>query len=158
MTPMSARPTPSCSECGLEAAGRCPTCRHFLCMDHFGCTDHQPCAAHLLTHAEEYICYVCGLPVHPQQWSTTIYAHYIDSGKCEGCGRYVCDLNHTYLRDEGIEIVRDGLRSQRYHVTRRYCGVCAPIRHLGGLVGATRWLSLIAVCLVLAYFIMQARA
>jgi len=32
------------------------------------------------------------------------------------------------------------MRSQRYHVTRRYCSICAPLRHIGGLPGAVRWL------------------
>src|SRR5258708_35205100 len=30
----------------------------------------------------------------------------------------------------------DGVRSHRYHVTRRYCGMCAPLRAVGGLIGA----------------------
>jgi len=155
MAQLNIRPVPSCTECGLESAGRCPTCHHFLCMDHFGLTEHQPCAARLAAHADDYICYVCAQPVRPQQWSTTVFSHYVDTGKCEGCDRYICDLHHTYLRDEGVEIVRDGLRSQRYHVTRRYCGLCSPVRHLGGIVGTTRWVALLAVLAMLVYFVLQ---
>lgn len=134
-----AYPVASCAECGLESAGRCPTCHRSLCIDHFPIEEHQPCAQHMSAHRAEYVCYVCGVPVRPQQWSTTSFAHYIDSSACQGCGRYICDDPHTVRCDEEIELVRDGLRSHRYHVTQRYCAVCSPVRRLGGVVGATRW-------------------
>ncbi len=98
----------------------------------------------------------CGVAVLPQQWSTAVFAHYVDSGCCEGCGRYVCELTHTALRDEAVEIVRDGLRSSRYHVTHRYCALCAPLRHIGGIVGAVRWLAIVAVVASIAIFAFQA--
>jgi hypothetical protein len=131
-------PVASCTECGLASAGRCPTCHRSLCMDHFGLEDHQPCATHISEHAADYVCYVCGAPVVPQQWSTAVFAHYIDSYTCAGCNRYICDTQHTRLRDESVEIARDGLRSHRYHVTLRYCDVCAPLQWVGGLRGASR--------------------
>jgi hypothetical protein len=152
----SGRPIPSCAECGLEAAGRCTQCRRNLCIDHFGFDEHQPCATRLIAQADERICYVCGAAVMPQQWSTSIYSHYVDSGRCKGCDRYVCELNHTALRDDAVEIVRDGLRSHRYHVTYRYCGVCAPVRHFGGLVGAVRLLAVVLVVAGVAFFAVQA--
>lgn len=131
-------PVPSCTECGLASAGRCPTCHRHLCMDHFPRDEHVPCAATLQKQAAKHICYVCGTPVYPQQWSATPFAHYIDSYACAGCGRPVCDELHTKLREEEVEIQRDGLRSARYYNTRRYCDTCAPLRRVGGLNGAVR--------------------
>jgi hypothetical protein len=40
------------------------------------------------------------------------------------------------MRGETAEIVRDGLRSHRYHVTQRYCALCGPLRGVGGIRGA----------------------
>jgi len=129
-------PIPTCVECGLASAGRCPTCHRHLCMDHFGLEDHQPCAERGRQRAATTVCYVCGAPVQPQQWSATLFAHYIDSSRCQGCRRYICDEQHTALRYEVVELMMDGVRSHRYHVTRRYCGMCAPLRAVGGLIGA----------------------
>lgn len=145
-------PIPSCSECGIQSAGRCPTCHHSLCLDHFPLDEHQPCATRLIEHKQDYVCYVCGAPVHPQQWSTAVFAHYIDYQTCAGCKRYICDELHTRVRDEDVRIERDGLRSHRYHYTRRYCDACAPARRFGGLVGAG-WLTAIVVVLVGALFL-----
>jgi len=117
-------PIPTCVECGLASAGRCPTCHRHLCMDHFGLEDHQPCAERGRKRAATTVCYVCGVPVQPQQWSATLFAHYIDSSRCQGCRRYICDEQHTALRYEAVEL------------TRRYCGMCAPLRAVGGLIGA----------------------
>jgi hypothetical protein len=94
------------------------------------------------------VCYVCGEPAVPQQWSTAVVAHYIDLHQCAGCKRPICEERHTRLMTEDLVINRDGLRSHRYHVTHRYCDVCAPLRHVGGLVGAARWLVGIAGMLV----------
>lgn len=143
-------PVASCVECGLASAGRCPTCHHSLCMDHFGLEDHQPCATRLIKHAADYVCYVCGAPVVPQQWSTAVFAHYIDSYTCVGCRRHICDNHHTRLRDESVEIARDGLRSHRYHVTQRYCDVCAPLQGVGGLRGAARAAVVVLGAIVIA--------
>src|SRR5580765_6702532 len=131
---------PSCRECGIQSVARCPSCRRALCLDHFPRDEHQPCAARLRDEAIRYSCYICGAPSLPQQWSSTSFAHYIDPHTCAGCGRYICDEHHTRLRIEGVELAHNGLRSQRYHVTRRYCGICAPLRHVGGLRGAVFWL------------------
>jgi hypothetical protein len=125
-------------------------------MDHFGRPEHQPCATRLAATAEERVCYVCGAPVRPQQWSTSPYSHFVDSGACKGCGRYICDLHHTALQDERVDLVRDNLRSQRYHITHRYCSVCAPLRRVGGLVGAVRWSSLVLTLAGTVVFALQA--
>lgn len=148
-------PAPSCAECGLESAGRCPTCHRSLCVDHFGLPDHQPCAQRLAEHGAEYVCYVCGVPVQPQQWSTAVFAHYIDSCMCTGCHRYVCDEQHTRLKTEGVELVRDGLRSSRYHTTRRYCAICAPLRGIGGLRGASWWATAVCAAGAAAFFLLH---
>lgn len=137
---ISAVPVPSCRECGLQSAGRCPTCHRELCVDHFPSEEHEPCATRLRKHAEEYVCYVCGAPAIPRQWSSEVFAHYIDLSRCAGCDRPICDERHTRQIDEDLIISRDDLRSHRYHITRRYCDLCAPLRPLGGLIGATRWL------------------
>lgn len=136
----SVYPIPTCAECGLASAGRCPTCHRHLCMDHFGLEDHQPCARRSAAHAPVSVCYVCGSAVRPQQWSATQYAHYIDSYTCYGCRRLICDERHTALRYETLQLHVDSVRSHRYHVTRRYCGVCSPLRRIGGLIGAG-WLG-----------------
>jgi len=145
---------PSCRECGIQSVARCPSCRRPLCLDHFPRDEHEPCATHLRDAAARFTCYICGAPAVPQQWSSTSFAHYIDPHNCAGCGRYICDERHTRIRIEGVELAHDGMRSQRYHVTRRYCGICAPFRHIGGLPGAVRWLvgiSGVAVAGMLAY-------
>lgn len=148
-------PADSCHECDRQAAARCPTCRHGLCMDHFPLPEHQPCATHLVHHADRYICYVCGTAVLPQQWSTALFAHYVDAQRCAGCGRFVCDARHTHWRADGLRIMRDGLRTNRYHVTLRYCAVCAPVRRLGGLVGASWWAVGLATVGAAAFFLFQ---
>ena len=132
MGPHSVIPIPSCNECGLASSGRCPACHRHLCSEHFARADHEPCATRMRTHAEDYRCYVCGVEVEPRQWSGSMFAHYIDYSRCYGCRRYICDEQHTRRREEAIEIVRDGTRSQRYSVTRRYCHLCAPLRPVGG--------------------------
>ena len=148
-------PAPSCAECGLEAAGRCPTCHRSLCVDHFGLPDHRPCADRLAAHGAEYVCYVCGIQVRPQQWSTAVFAHYIDSCACAGCHRYICEDQHTRRKLENVELVRDGLRSSRYHRTRRYCALCSPLRGVGGLIGASRWATGMCAAGLTAFFLLH---
>jgi hypothetical protein len=148
-------PIPSCTECGIESAARCPTCRRSLCMDHFGCRDHEPCATSLVTRVQERACYVCGVPVTPEQWSAARFLHYVDTGTCRGCGRYICDALHTRFRDERVELVNESLRSQRYHRVDRYCDACAPVRRVGGLVGVGRVVAAITAAAALALFIVQ---
>lgn len=155
MQPSIYSPAPSCTECGLEAAGRCPTCHRSLCVDHFGLPDHQPCAKRIEAHGGEYVCYVCGAQVQPQQWSTAVFAHYIDSCMCAGCHRYICDERHTRRKTENVQLVRDGLRSSRYHTTRRYCALCSPMRGLGGLLGASRLLAGIGAAGLAAFFLLH---
>jgi hypothetical protein len=109
-------------------------------------------------HAGEYQCYVCGTPAVPQQWSSEVFAHYIDLHRCAGCDRPICDEYHTKVVDEEVTISREGMRSHRYHITKRYCDLCAPLRPLGGLMGATRWLvatggTALAALLIYAQFI-----
>ncbi len=139
MAYLAAYPIPTCKECGLQSAGRCPSCNRSLCIDHFPREEHHPCRTRLARHARDRLCYVCGTPVAPQQWSSAVFAHYIDEHRCAGCHRFVCDDLHTRTRVEDVKIVRDGLRSHRYHLTKRYCGLCAPFRRVGGILGAT-WL------------------
>lgn len=139
MTYRATYPVPTCTECGIQSAGRCPSCRATLCMDHFARDEHAPCAKRLRKTEQQRHCYVCGVPVQPQQWSSTVFAHYIDNGRCAGCHRYVCDDLHTSVRVEDIKLVRVGLQNHRYHITRRYCALCAPLRRAGGLLGAAWW-------------------
>lgn len=93
----------------------------------------------LTAESARLLCYVCGTPVLPAQWSASPYAHYVDAQQCAGCGRPICDTRHTRVRGELVQVARDGLRSSRYHVTQRYCHVCAPVRRVGGIVGAAWW-------------------
>ncbi len=154
MATMLPAAVPSCRECGIQSVARCPSCHRPLCLDHFPRNEHEPCVTRLRADAIRYTCYVCGEPALPRQWSATSFAHYIDPHNCAGCGRYICDARHTKIRIEGVQLAHDGLRSQRYHVTRRYCAVCAPFRLHGGLPGAMRWLvgvGGIAAAAALAY-------
>ncbi|HEX6540202.1 MAG TPA: hypothetical protein VF040_00480 [Ktedonobacterales bacterium] len=137
---------PSCRECGIQSVSRCPACHRTLCLDHFPRAEHEPCATQLREEAFRFTCYICGAPALPKQWSSASFAHYIDRHTCNGCGRYICDEHHTRLLIEGVELVHDAMRSQRYHVTRRYCRLCAPFRHVGGLPGAMGWL--VGVCAI----------
>lgn len=114
-------------------------------MDHFGLDDHQPCSTRQSKHADKYVCYVCGAVVHPRQWSTAVFAHYIDSCACRGCHRYVCDALHTKRQAETVRIVREGLQSHRYHITVRYCALCSPLRMFGGLRGLGLWVAVVAL-------------
>lgn len=138
MAHLFAVPVASCSECGLESAGRCPTCGRHLCFDHFGLDQHEPCAAGLREHMADMTCYICGAPAIPRQWSAEVFAHYIDLSQCAGCHRPICDGEHTRVTGEDLVLSRDGMRSHRYHYTRRYCPACAPVRSLGGLLGLSR--------------------
>jgi hypothetical protein len=134
-------PIPSCSECGIQSAGKCPACHHSLCLDHFPLDAHEPCAARSEKHVAQMHCYICGESVKPQQWSSAVFAHYIDAHMCVGCHRYICNDKHTARQQEDVVIKRDGVRSHRYHVTQRYCPACARLRVFGGLIGAGWWLA-----------------
>ncbi|HEU5348884.1 MAG TPA: hypothetical protein VFU63_09775 [Ktedonobacterales bacterium] len=131
---------PSCHECGIQSVARCPECHCSLCLDHFPREEHEPCATQLRNEAIRFTCYVCGAPALPQQWSSASFAHYIDPHTCAGCGRHICDQRHTRLLTNRVDMTHDGMRSQRYNITQRYCDICAPFRHIGGLPGALRWL------------------
>jgi hypothetical protein len=144
-----AHPFQSCAICEAEAAGRCPRCRQVYCIEHFPRHAHALCAGHLAAHAADYVCYVCGEPVVPEQYSTAIFAHYIDGHTCSGCNRYICD-EHTRRRDEQVKIVQDGMRSHRYNVIVRSCRICYPLRNTGGLIGTAWWIAgLITVALAI---------
>ena len=148
-------PVQSCHQCEAEAAGRCPRCHHMYCMEHFPRHEHEPCATHLATHHAEYACYVCGDSVAPEQWSTAVFAHYIDGHTCTGCNRYVCDA-HTKRRDEQVKIAQDGLRSHRYHIIARSCALCSPMRTTGGLVGTTWWAAGLVTVVLTGWYLFHA--
>ena len=145
-------PVHSCHECEVEAAGRCPACHHSLCMEHFARHAHAPCARHLAEHHDEYLCYVCGASTVPEQWSTAVFAHYLDSHTCTGCNRYICET-HTMRRDDQVKIMQDGPRGHRYHITARSCGICAPLHSAGGLVGATWWVAGLVTVALTGWFL-----
>jgi hypothetical protein len=145
-------PVQSCAVCDLEAAGRCPGCHHSLCMEHFPRHAHAPCARQLAHHQSDFLCYVCGDPIVPEQWSTAVFAHYVDTHTCTGCNRFVCD-KHTSRRDEQVKIVQDSLRGHRYHMTIRTCDLCAPFRSAGGLIGVSWWVAGFATVLLTGWFL-----
>lgn len=126
-----------CHECNEEALGRCSHCHNNLCMDHFPRMLHAPCAQKYMKHAQTHVCYVCGTRVNPDQWSLSRSSHRIDTFSCNGCGRYICDEQHTKVKKEQINVVREGLRGHRYQITSRYCELCAPISRIGGIKGLT---------------------
>jgi hypothetical protein len=131
----STPPARSCHECNKEALGRCPLCHKGLCLDHFPRMLHAPCAQKYMKDAQTYVCYVCGAQVNPDQWSLSQTSHRIDNFSCKGCGRYICDQQHTKVKKEQISVIREGLRGHLYQVTSRYCALCAPISSVGGIKG-----------------------
>ena len=148
-------PIPSCDECGIQSAGACPTCHHPLCVDHFSFEAHEPCSSRLAGHEAVHVCYICGTPSQPRQWSTEIFAHYVDLHRCEGCHRAICDEPHTAALDEKILVRRAGVRGHRYHMMKRYCTICVHLQRFGGLIGATWWL--VGVIAALALVIIAAQ-
>ena len=141
MARLNVYPIPSCAECGIQSAGSCPKCRRPLCVDHFPIEAHEPCATRIGARQLARTCYICGAPARPQQWSTEVYAHYVDAHTCAGCHRAICDNPHTAVLEESVSLKRDGVRSHRYHMMKRYCPTCSRLRLLGGLIGAGWWLT-----------------
>ena len=127
-----------CRECNEEALGRCPDCHRGLCQEHFPKQQHSPCAEKQMKMAQTQVCYVCGTPVYPDQWSMSRTSHFIDQYRCQGCGRHICDELHTQRKTENVSIVREGLRGHRYQYTVRYCDLCSPLYRIGGLKGLLR--------------------
>jgi hypothetical protein len=122
-----------CHECNAEAFGRCPDCGMGFCEEHFPKQQHTPCAEKQMKLSHEQVCYVCGTPVCPDQWSVSHTSHYIDQATCDGCGRYICDDLHTQNKSEEVTIAREGLRGHRYQYITRYCDLCYPLRSVGGI-------------------------
>src|SRR5579875_1791914 len=141
-----------CRECEQEALGRCPDCHRSFCQEHFPKQQHSPCAERQLRLAEIQVCYVCGVPVYPDQWSISRTSHFIDQYRCKGCGRYICEELHTRKKDEDVVIVREGLRGHRYQYVVRYCDLCAPLSYVGGLKGLARWVTLLGTIAALVFF------
>lgn len=155
MARLNVYPIPSCAECGIQSAGKCPTCHNSFCVDHFPLDAHEPCAARLAASEVKRACYICGEPALPQQWSSEIYAHYVDSHACAGCHRPVCEEAHTAYKTEDIVVRRDGVRSHRYHMTKRFCPVCSHLRVFGGLIGAGWWLTGVIAVIVIVIIVAQ---
>jgi len=128
-----------CASCEQPASARCPHCHHRLCIQHFPLDQHKPCRKHQQRHIAQYVCYVCGEPVRPTQWSSNTVAHYFDDARCSGCNRYICDERHTRRKVPRMVIERDGMASHRFHYTIRYCDLCSPLRHVQGLTGLAGW-------------------
>lgn len=141
-----------CHECNEEALGRCPDCHMCFCQEHFPKQQHLPCAEKQMKLAQTQVCYVCGTPVYPAQWSLTKTTHYVDQSTCYGCGRYVCDDLHTQSKDEDVVIAREGLRGHRYQYVKRYCDMCSPLRGIGGIKGLTRAIVVIGTIAAGVFF------
>lgn len=144
--------TRRCRECEQEALGRCPDCHNSFCQEHFPKQQHSPCAEKQMRMAQTQVCYVCGRQVYPDQWSVSRTSHFIDHFKCKGCGRYVCDELHTQRKTEDVAVVREGLRGHRYQYTNRYCDLCSPLYHFGGLKGVASILVAVGTIAATALF------
>lgn len=146
--------TRRCHECSEEALGRCPDCHFSFCQDHFPKQQHSPCAEKQMRLAQTQVCYVCGTQVYPDQWSLSKTSHFVDPYTCKGCGRYVCDELHTRRKAEDVVIVREGLRGHRYQYINRYCDLCSPFHHIGGIKGLIRFIVVIGtiIAALLFYF------
>jgi hypothetical protein len=144
-----------CHECGQEALGRCPDCHKSFCQDHFPKQQHSPCAERQMRLAQTQVCYICGIQVYPDQWSLSRTSHYIDNYVCRGCGRHICDEQHTQRKAERIVVVRDGMRGHRYQYITRYCDACAPLYKLGGIKGLTRGLVVAGTIVAAVFFFLH---
>lgn len=144
--------TRRCNECSEEALGRCPDCHRNLCQDHFPKQQHSPCAEKQMRIAQTQVCYICGAQVYPEQWSLSKTSHFVDPFTCKGCGRYICDELHTQHRSDEVLITREGLRGHRYQYTLRYCDLCTPFHHVGGLKGITRLLVIVGTIVAAIFF------
>lgn len=142
-----------CHECDQEALGRCPDCRRGFCQDHFPKQQHSPCAEKQMRLAQTQVCYVCGTQVYPDQWSLSRTSHYIDNYMCHGCGRHVCDEQHTQRKSENISVIRDGMRGHRYQYIVRYCDMCSPLYKIGGIRGLTRWGVVLGTVMLTVFFV-----
>jgi hypothetical protein len=123
-----------------------------FCQEHFPKQQHSPCAEKQMKLAQTQVCYVCGTPVYPAQWSLTKTTHYVDQSTCHGCGRYVCDDLHTQSKDEDVVISREGLRGHRYQHVKRYCDMCSPLRGIGGIKGLARTIVVIGTIAAGVFF------
>jgi hypothetical protein len=141
-----------CHECHEEALGRCPDCGQVFCQNHFPKQEHSPCAEEQMKLAQTQVCYVCGTQVYPDQWSLSKTSHFVDQYTCHGCGRHVCAELHTQRKTEDVVIIREGMRGHRYQYINRYCALCSPFYHVGGLKGLTRILVAIGTVAVAAFF------
>ena len=141
-----------CQECNTEAFGGCPECGRGFCPDHFPKQQHSPCAEKQMKLSHEQVCYICGTQVYPDQWSLSRTSHCIDNFSCNGCGRYICDEQHTRIKNEQISVAREGLRGHRYQVTSRYCELCAPISRVGGIKDLARLLVLAGTVIAGIFF------
>ncbi|MBA2285874.1 MAG: hypothetical protein H0W02_10345 [Ktedonobacteraceae bacterium] len=141
-----------CHECREEALGRCPDCHRGFCQEHFPKQQHSPCAEKQMRLAQLQVCYVCGTPVYPDQWSISRTSHFIDQFRCKGCNRHICDELHTKRKLDDVFIVREGLRGHRYQNTTRYCDLCSPVYRIGGIKGVARWVVAIGTVAVTAFF------
>jgi hypothetical protein len=141
-----------CHECKAEAFGSCPDCNRGFCLEHFPKQQHSPCAEKQMKLSHEQICYVCGTQVYPDQWSVTQTLHYIDQTKCNGCGRYICDDLHTQSKSEEMVILHEGLRGHRYYHIVRYCHLCHPFRHVGGIKRAVQSVAIIGIVVAMIFF------
>jgi hypothetical protein len=144
--------TRRCHECREEALGRCPDCHLNFCQEHFPKQQHAPCAEHQMKMAQVQVCYVCGTQVYPDQWSISKTSHFVDSFTCKGCGRYVCDELHTKRKTEDVIVTREGMRGHRYQYINRYCDICSPLCHIGGLKGITRLIVAVGTVLAALFF------
>jgi hypothetical protein len=151
----TATATRRCHECNEDALGRCPDCRHGLCQTHFPKQQHAPCAEKQMKMAQTQVCYVCGTPVYPDQWSVSKTSHYVDQFVCKGCGRYICDELHTQRKGEEVVVVREGMRGHRYQYITRYCDLCAPLASMGGIKGITRILVVVGTIAAAIFFFLH---
>lgn len=150
--PADVNPSRRCHECSAEALGRCPDCHFGFCQDHFPKQQHSPCAEKQMRLAQTQVCYVCGIPVYPDQWSLSKTLHYVDPFTCQGCGRYICDELHTQHKAEEVVIEREGLRGHRYQYITRYCDLCTPLHRIGGIKGLTRALVVVGTIAAAAFY------
>lgn len=150
--PGNVQMTRRCHECTEEALGRCLDCHFGFCQAHFPKHQHSPCAEKQMKLAQIQVCYVCGVPVYPDQWSISPTSHYIDEFTCHGCGRYICNELHTQQKEEEVVVTRDGLRGHRYQCVIRYCDLCGPIARVNGIRGLTRLIVIAGTIAAFVFF------
>ena len=165
-----------CYLCDRPAIKKCDRCGHVFCGTHV--STHSPCAQKemeeqiRLAYKRRYArvqgtafeeqerrshrCYICDSYAPPEERKLQLASYFrveIDSHRCRGCGRVICELHsritryRTQYNATNVESLHE---ARHWTYTRvkaiRHCDKCYPSRYVGGrngLIGIVLGLGLI---------------